>query len=61
MSNKSIEIEIEYKSLTNSEIISLLDVYLTEFCHRSELLWAQVHKFFYAALVITMLPIVQQY
>lgn len=36
--------------------ISLLNVYLTEWIQRDQILWAQLFKFFYAILIIILLP-----
>lgn len=37
-------------------IIELMNVYLSEWEHRDELLWKQVFKYFYATLVVLFLP-----
>ncbi len=39
-----------------SDILALMDIYLTEWRHRDELLWKQVYKYFYATLIIILLP-----
>jgi hypothetical protein len=44
------------KELNNQEIIALLDVYLNEFIHRNHMLWSQVFKFFYASIIVMLLP-----
>lgn len=36
--------------------ISLLNVYLVEWCHRDQIIWSQIFKFFYAILIIILLP-----
>ena len=40
----------------NEQIIALMSVYLSEWEHRDELLWTQVFKYFYATLVVIILP-----
>lgn len=36
--------------------ISLLNIYLEEWRLRDQLIWSQMYKFFYAILIITLLP-----
>lgn len=36
--------------------ISLLNVYLAEWIHRDQIIWSQTFKFFYAILIIILLP-----
>lgn len=36
--------------------ISLLNVYFLEWSHRDQVLWAQTFRFYYAALIIILLP-----
>lgn len=36
--------------------ISLLNVYLTEWIQRDQVIWSQIFKFYYAILVVTLLP-----
>ena len=36
--------------------ISLLSVYFSEWSHRDQILWSQIYKFFYAILVVILLP-----
>lgn len=38
------------------DIIALMSVYLNEWEHRDELLWTQVFRYFYATLIVTVLP-----
>lgn len=40
----------------NPNHIALMDVYLQEWCHRDTLLWTQVFKYFFSALVVIILP-----
>jgi hypothetical protein len=44
------------QNLNTDQIIALMDVYLNEWMHRDELLWSQVFRFFYATLIVTVLP-----
>lgn len=43
-------------TLNNSDLISLMGIYLSEWQHRDELLWTQVFRYFYASLIVTILP-----
>ena len=36
--------------------ISLLNVYLTEWCHREEFMWLQLFRFYFAILIVILLP-----
>lgn len=36
--------------------ISLLNVYITEWSQRDQIIWSQIFKFFYAILIIILLP-----
>lgn len=44
------------ETLNKSEIISLMNVYLSEWCHRDELFWRQIFTYFYVTLFVTILP-----
>ena len=44
----------------NDQVITLMNTYLTEWCHRDELLWKQVFKYFYANLIVLFLPFLTQ-
>ncbi len=46
----------EAKKLDNDQLIHLMSVYLSEWEHRDELLWTQVFKYFYATLIVIVLP-----
>lgn len=73
MSTRNIEAQIsteksneelackEENELATDQIISLMGVYLTEWCHRDEVLWQQVFKYFYATLIITVLPNISEF
>ena len=53
---------MQKNSFENSEtIISLLNIYLTEWIHRDKILWSQVFKLFYAILIIILLPNISEY
>lgn len=49
------------EKLNQDQIIALMDVYLNEWMHRDELLWTQVFKFFYANLVVIVLPNIAEF
>jgi len=42
--------------LTEEETLSLMSIYLEEFTFRDHLLWSQTFKFFYATLIVILLP-----
>lgn len=46
----------ETRALNNDQIIALMGVYLSEWEHRDELLWTQVFRYFYATLIVIVLP-----
>lgn len=46
----------ESEALSKDQIIALMSVYLSEWEHRDELLWTQVFKYFYATIIVTVLP-----
>lgn len=53
--------KLEYERIAKKEIgidqvIALMDIYLSEWCYRDEVLWSQVYKHFYAVLVVIILP-----
>jgi hypothetical protein len=39
-----------------NNLISLLNLYLSEFIHRNQILWSQLYKLFFAILVVIVLP-----
>lgn len=39
-----------------SNIVDLMDIYLSEWMHRDELFWMQTYKYFYASLIVMLLP-----
>lgn len=50
------DIEQNYKEFNTDNLLTLMNIYLTEWCHRDELLWKQVYTYFYATLVVLFLP-----
>ncbi len=50
------EITYEVTPLNNDQLIELMSVYLSEWEHRDELLWTQVFRYFYATLIVIILP-----
>lgn len=36
--------------------ISLLNVYLAEWCHREEFMWLQLFRFYFAILIVSLFP-----
>lgn len=54
---------MEKKTTTNrllssefESTISLLNVYLTEWCHREEFMWVQLFRFYFAILIVILFP-----
>ena len=47
-----------FKVKTTSDLLTLMDIYLTEWRHRDSLLWKQVFVYFYAILIVVMFPFV---
>lgn len=41
---------------STENVLALLDIYMTEWCYRDEILWKQVYTLFYATLVVLFLP-----
>jgi hypothetical protein len=48
------------KELEYQELIDLLGIYLNNFIHRDQILWSQTLKFFYAIIVVILLPNVSE-
>ena len=42
--------------LNDKDLIALMDVYSKEWIHRDSLFWVQIFKFFYATLIVTIIP-----
>ncbi len=51
----------EANKLDNDQIIALMGVYLDEWNHRDELLWTQVFRYFYATLIVIILPNIAEF
>ena len=41
--------------------ISLLNVYFSEWSHRDQILWSQIFKFYFATLIVILLPNIYNY
>lgn len=46
----------QLNEISINHVIELMNIYLSEWEHRDELLWKQVFKYFYATLVVLFLP-----
>ena len=53
-----MDMDMKKKGLVTKEIIDLMNVYLSEWKHRDELFWIQLFKYFYATLVVILIPYV---
>lgn len=60
MHNENNDVE-KTDTLYKDQIISLMEIYLNEWEHRDSLLWKQAFKFFYANLVVTVLPSIAEF
>lgn len=47
---------IQLNEIEAEHILELMDIYLSEWKHRDEVLWKQVFKYFYTTLVVIFLP-----
>lgn len=54
--NGCIFIRIYCIMVTENEIIDLMEIYLDEWKHRDSMFWDQTFKFYFATLVIIVLP-----
>lgn len=45
-----------YKIESTEELLHLIEIYLTEWIHRDSLLWKQIFTYFFATLVVMILP-----
>ena len=54
--NNKLQDELNDRVLNTDQIIALMSVYLAEWEHRDNLLWSQVFRFFYANLIVIVLP-----
>lgn len=48
--------EFTLKDFQIQDLINLLEIYLSEWCHRDELLWKQVFRYFYVTILTIFLP-----
>lgn len=48
--------KFQLEEFEKQDILCLMDVYLNEWIHRSDVLWGQTFKYFYATLVVLFLP-----
>lgn len=46
----------QLSDFTIEQFLSLLDIYLSEWAHRSEVMWRQVFYYFYATIIVLFLP-----
>lgn len=60
MENKEHSEQTE-EILEPERAIQLLDVYLTELTHRDTLFYVQIYRYFYAILIVTILPNITSY
>ncbi len=54
--NTDKKIDEKAKELSCEQLIALMGVYLSEWEHRDKLLWTQVFRYFYATLIVIVLP-----
>ena len=47
---------LQLNEMEVGHLLDLMDIYLSEWKHRDEMLWKQVFKYFYASLVVLFLP-----
>ena len=47
---------LQLGDFTIEHFLSLLDIYLSEWSHRSEVMWRQVFYYFYATMIVLFLP-----
>jgi hypothetical protein len=52
---------MDNKELGNQDIISLLNIYLNEFIHRNDVFLSTTFRFFYASLIVILLPNITGY
>ena len=51
----------QLQDLTAETILDIAEIYLTEWIHRSDVLWSHIFKFFYANMVVLFLPNLSYY
>ena len=52
---------IMIEEIQAQDLINLVEVYLTEWIHRDELLWSQVFRYFYVTVVAIFLPNITEF
>ena len=45
-----------YKIKTTEELLSLMNIYYSEWQHRDSIMWKQIFTFFFASFIVTLLP-----
>ncbi len=50
--------EDRYPVRTTDDLLKLMEIYLMEWTHRDSFLWKQVFKYFFAVLIVILLPFV---
>lgn len=50
------EYEKEYPIENTDQLLNLMDIYLSEWTHRDSMLWKQIFTYFFATLVVMILP-----
>lgn len=50
------QMKVDYEK--NAEIIRVLEIYLSDWQHRNQMFWQQNYRFFFAGLVVSLLPYV---
>ena len=53
--------EAQEAEQNHETVIALMEIYLSEWMHRDGVLWQQVFKFFYATLIVMLLPNITGY
>ena len=48
--------EKEYPVENTDQLLNLIDIYLSEWTHRDSMLWKQIFTYFFATLVVMILP-----
>lgn len=43
------------------DLLNLMEIYLSEWCHRDEFLWLQVFRYFYVTILVIFLPYIADY
>ncbi len=51
----------KHQKLNKDQIITLMEIYLSEWQHRDSMLWQQVFKYFYVTLIVIILPNIAEF